>query len=79
MPRYEFLCRKCKKAFELTMTIAEREKAKPHARDARGQTSPPTHEFHGADVEEELMMRRMFAHSDCSGPGIPLRGGVKLC
>ena len=29
MPRYEFLCEKCKKPFELTMTISEREKAKP--------------------------------------------------
>jgi putative FmdB family regulatory protein len=29
MPRYEFLCEKCKKPFELTMTLAEREKAKP--------------------------------------------------
>jgi putative FmdB family regulatory protein len=29
MPRYEFLCEKCKKAFELIMTIAEREKAQP--------------------------------------------------
>jgi putative FmdB family regulatory protein len=28
MPRYEFLCEKCKKPFELTMTISEREKAK---------------------------------------------------
>jgi putative FmdB family regulatory protein len=25
----EFLCEKCKKPFELTMTISEREKAKP--------------------------------------------------
>ena len=28
MPRYEFLCEKCKKSFELTMTISEREKNK---------------------------------------------------
>jgi putative FmdB family regulatory protein len=27
MPRYEFLCEKCKKPFELIMTISEREKA----------------------------------------------------
>ena len=26
MPRYEFLCEKCQKPFELTMTIAEHEK-----------------------------------------------------
>ena len=28
MPRYEFLCQKCRKPFELIMTISEREKAK---------------------------------------------------
>lgn len=28
MPRYEFLCAKCKKSFELIMTISERRKAK---------------------------------------------------
>jgi putative FmdB family regulatory protein len=28
MPRYEFMCEKCKEAFELTMTIAERGKAR---------------------------------------------------
>jgi putative FmdB family regulatory protein len=27
IPRYEFLCEKCKKSFELIMTISEREKA----------------------------------------------------
>ena len=27
MPRYEFLCEKCKKPFELIMTIGEREEA----------------------------------------------------
>jgi putative FmdB family regulatory protein len=26
MPRYEFVCEKCKKPFELIMTISEREK-----------------------------------------------------
>jgi putative FmdB family regulatory protein len=29
MPRYEFLCEKCNKPFELIMTILERGKAKP--------------------------------------------------
>jgi len=29
MPRYEFLCEKCKKPFELTMTVSERERTKP--------------------------------------------------
>jgi putative FmdB family regulatory protein len=28
MPRYEFLCEKCQKTFELTMTLAEHEKGK---------------------------------------------------
>ncbi len=28
MPRYEFMCEKCKKPFELTMAISEREKAR---------------------------------------------------
>ena len=28
MPRYEFLCEKCQKPFELTMTITEHEKGK---------------------------------------------------
>ena len=27
MPRYEFMCDKCTKPFELTMSISEREKA----------------------------------------------------
>lgn len=29
MPRYEFIYEKCRKPFELSMTISEREKAKP--------------------------------------------------
>jgi putative FmdB family regulatory protein len=28
MPRYEFLCEKCQKPFELAMTISEHEKGK---------------------------------------------------
>jgi putative FmdB family regulatory protein len=28
MPRYQFLCEKCQKPFEQTMTISEREKGK---------------------------------------------------
>ena len=28
MPRYEFMCEKCQKPFELTMTISEHEKEK---------------------------------------------------
>ncbi len=36
MPRYEFLCQKCKKSFELIMTIAEREKAKVKCPKCKG-------------------------------------------
>jgi putative FmdB family regulatory protein len=36
MPRYEFLCEKYKKPFELTMTISEREKAKPKCPKCKG-------------------------------------------
>jgi putative FmdB family regulatory protein len=36
MPRYEFLCEKCKKPFELTMTISERDKAKPTCPKCKG-------------------------------------------
>ncbi len=36
MPRYEFMCEKCKKPFELIMTISEREKAKPHCPKCKG-------------------------------------------
>ncbi len=36
MPRYEFMCQKCKRAFELTMTIAEREKAKARCPNCKG-------------------------------------------
>ena len=28
MPKYEFACEKCKKPFDLTMTISQREKAR---------------------------------------------------
>jgi putative FmdB family regulatory protein len=38
MPHYEFLCEKCKKVFELIMTISEREKAKvtcPKCKDTK--------------------------------------------
>jgi len=36
MPRYEFLCEKCKKPFELMMTISEREKATPKCPTCKG-------------------------------------------
>jgi putative FmdB family regulatory protein len=41
MPRYEFLCEKCKKPFELTMTISEREKAKPKCPTCQGTKVVP--------------------------------------
>src|SRR5262249_54342710 len=36
MPRYEFLCEKCKTPFELTMTISEREKSTPKCPTCKG-------------------------------------------
>ena len=41
MPRYEFLCAKCKKPFELTMTISEREKVKPKCPKCKGTKVTP--------------------------------------
>jgi putative FmdB family regulatory protein len=41
MPRYEFLCEKCRKPFELTMTISEREKAKPACPQCKGTKVTP--------------------------------------
>jgi putative FmdB family regulatory protein len=55
MPRYEVLCEKCKKPFELIMTIAEREKAKPKCPTCKGTKGPSAvRRLHGADGEEEL-------------------------
>lgn len=36
MPRCEFMCETCRKPFELIMTIAEREKAKPKCPACKG-------------------------------------------
>jgi putative FmdB family regulatory protein len=36
MPRYEFLCEKCQKLFELIMTISERQKTKPTCPRCKG-------------------------------------------
>jgi putative FmdB family regulatory protein len=36
MPRYEFLCEKCQKTFEQTMTISEHEKVKPTCPKCKG-------------------------------------------
>jgi putative FmdB family regulatory protein len=41
MPRYEFLCETCKKPFELAMTVAEREKAKPKCPTCKGTKTTP--------------------------------------
>ncbi len=41
MPRYEFMCAKCKKPFELTMTISERGKVKPRCPKCKGTKVVP--------------------------------------
>jgi putative FmdB family regulatory protein len=41
MPRYEFLCQKCKKSFELTMTISEREKGNVKCPKCKGTKVTP--------------------------------------
>ncbi|MBI2466409.1 MAG: zinc ribbon domain-containing protein [Candidatus Rokubacteria bacterium] len=41
MPRYEFLCEKCKKPFELTMTISGRERAKVKCPKCKGTKVVP--------------------------------------
>jgi putative FmdB family regulatory protein len=41
MPHYEFMCQKCKKPFELTMTISEREAAKVKCPKCKGTSVVP--------------------------------------
>jgi putative FmdB family regulatory protein len=41
MPRYEFMCEKCKKSFELTMSISEREKGKAKCPTCKGTKVTP--------------------------------------
>jgi putative FmdB family regulatory protein len=41
MPRYEFLCEKCQKPFELIMTISEREGATPKCPTCKGTKVVP--------------------------------------
>jgi putative FmdB family regulatory protein len=41
MPHYEFICEKCRKPFELIMTISEREKAKPTCPRCKGSRVAP--------------------------------------
>jgi putative FmdB family regulatory protein len=41
MPRYEFLCEKCEKLFEITMAISEREKTTPKCPRCKGTKVTP--------------------------------------
>jgi putative FmdB family regulatory protein len=41
MPCYEFLCEKCQKPFELTMTMSEHEKAKTQCPTCKGTKVVP--------------------------------------
>jgi putative FmdB family regulatory protein len=41
MPRYEFMCDKCKKPFELILTISERQKAKVQCPSCQGTKVTP--------------------------------------
>jgi putative FmdB family regulatory protein len=41
MPRYEFICEKCRKLFELVMTFSEREMAKPTCPGWKGSKVAP--------------------------------------
>jgi putative FmdB family regulatory protein len=41
MPRYEFLCEKCQKPFELIMTISEREKVEVKCPKCKGTKVAP--------------------------------------
>jgi putative FmdB family regulatory protein len=41
MPRYEFICEKCRQPFELVMTFSERAKAKPTCPKWKGSKVAP--------------------------------------
>ncbi len=41
MPRYEFLCLKCRKPFELIMSISERQKTQPKCPKCKGTKVVP--------------------------------------
>jgi putative FmdB family regulatory protein len=41
MPRYEFMCEKCKRSFELTMTIGEWERGKVNCPKCKGDKVVP--------------------------------------
>jgi hypothetical protein len=55
MPRYEFLCEKCRTPFEFTMTISEHEEGqaeRPQVQGHEGRTA--ARRLHGAYGEEAL-------------------------
>jgi putative FmdB family regulatory protein len=74
MPRYEFLCEKCQKPFELTMTISEHEKEKEKVRcpTCKSTRVVPQERVHGPDEEEELMVEGGVPPSP-RGTGLKLR------
>jgi putative FmdB family regulatory protein len=41
MPRYEFVCQKCEKPFEVTLTVSEREKGKAQCPTCHGTKVVP--------------------------------------
>ena len=41
MPRYEFLCEKCKKPFEILLTISKREKGSVQCPNCKGTKVVP--------------------------------------
>lgn len=41
MPRYEFMCEKCRKPFEVTLTISEREKGQVKCPRCKGTKVAP--------------------------------------
>jgi hypothetical protein len=74
MPRYEFLCEKCQKPFELTMTISEREGESP-VPDVQEQGRGAAQRLHGADEEEELTLAEATPSSNGSRDASAARGG----
>jgi putative FmdB family regulatory protein len=64
MPHYEVLCEKCKKPFELTMTISEREKAKPKYPACKGTKVVPQFSGFMAQTAKKSRPRDPQAHAD---------------
>ena len=68
MPHYEFRCEKCKKAFELTMTISEREKAKPQCPTCKGaKVIPQLSGFMGQTVKNGVFPEARVCYSQGFG------------